>query len=124
MSQSHSSNASPKPEVVHVDDLARELLDQARGHHSRRAAKTLLSSPHLRATVIALAQGADLADHDAPAAATLQVLSGTVRLRAGDHEQPLDAGWLMVIPSVRHGLRADTDAVVLLTVALDAGAVP
>ena len=105
MSQSHSEDASPEPRSVHVDARARELLGAgAWTHHSRRAARTLLSSPHLRATVIALAQGADLAEHDAPPAATLQVLSGTVRLRAGEPRAVARPAAEWSDPPVRHGL--------------------
>ena len=43
--------------------------------------------------------------------------SGTVRLTAGDESWEGSAGDHLVIPQHRHDLHADTDAVVLLTVA-------
>jgi quercetin dioxygenase-like cupin family protein len=106
------------PEVVALHDLAAELLGTAREHHSRRAARTLVSGTVQRVTLIALAEGADLAEHDAPPAATLQVLQGRVRLQTADREWALDGGHLAAVPPQRHGLTALTDAVVLLTVAL------
>ncbi|WP_033439144.1 hypothetical protein [Saccharothrix sp. NRRL B-16314] len=106
------------PDVSQVDVLAAELLDQAREHHSRRAARTLVTGTSLRATLIALAEGADLAEHDAPPAATLHVLTGRVRLHTQDHEQVLGSGDLAPIPPTRHGLTALADSAVLLTVAL------
>ena len=98
--------------------VAEEQLDLAREHSSRRSATTLMSHAAMRATLIALAEGAELAEHDAPVAATLQVLSGRVVLFAGDGEQVLEAGALAEIPHQRHGLRALADTVLLLTVAL------
>jgi quercetin dioxygenase-like cupin family protein len=47
---------------------------------------------------------------------------GEVRLVTGDQQQALSAGDLVPIPPVRHALEADTDAAVLLTVALGGGA--
>ena len=72
----------------------------------------------MRATVIALSDGAELAEHRGPSAATLQVLSGHVQLAAGADRWPVAAGQVIAIPPRRHSLHADTDAVVLLTVAL------
>jgi quercetin dioxygenase-like cupin family protein len=106
------------PDVTNVTALAAELLQQARSHPARRTARTLVSGTVQRVTLIALADGAELAEHDAPAAATLQVLSGRVRLHTGDHERVLDSGDLAPVPAQRHGLQALTDAAVLLTVAL------
>ncbi|MFD2416333.1 hypothetical protein [Amycolatopsis pigmentata] len=104
--------------VVRLAELAGELLDQARDHPSGRAARTIASSTSQRGTVIALTEGTRLADHDAPAAATLQVLTGRVRLHTADHEWLLDNGELLPMPPQRHGVDALADSVMLLTVAL------
>lgn len=101
-----------------LSDLATAMLDEARGHHSRRAANTILPGASMRATVIALVEGAELAEHEAPPAATLHVLVGEVELAADDDRWPVVAGQVIAIPPRRHSLRAGTDAVVLLTVAL------
>lgn len=104
--------------VTAVDTLAPELLAEAQRHGSRRAARTIVAGTSQRATVIALVEGAELAEHESPPAGTLYVLTGTVRLHTRDDEWTLDSGHLAVIPPQRHGLTALTDAVVLLTVAL------
>jgi quercetin dioxygenase-like cupin family protein len=104
--------------VTQIDDLAAELLDEARQHHSRRTARTVVTGTSQRATLIALAEGAELAKHDAPPAATLYVITGRVRLHTHDHDWVLDSGHLAAIPPQRHGLIALTDTAVLLTVAL------
>lgn len=106
------------PAVARVDTLATELLQQAREHHSRRAAKTLVTGISQRVTLIALAEGAELAEHDPPPAATLYVVTGRVRLHTHDHDQLLDRSHLTAIPPRRHALIALIDSAVLLTVAL------
>ena len=69
---------------------------------------------------MAFTPGGALGEHDAPPAATLQVLRGRALLKAGDDEWDLGAGELVPIPQARHSLEVrDEDAVVLLTVAVD-----
>ena len=114
--ESHAHRAGTEP--LRLTDLADELLDSARSHHSHRAARTIHSSPSLRATVIALAAGAELAEHEAPPAATLHVIRGEVRMHWADQECLLRDAEITDIPPQRHALAALTDAVVLLTVAL------
>jgi quercetin dioxygenase-like cupin family protein len=106
------------PEITELDTTAKELLTDARGHDSRRTARTLVTGTAMRATLIALCDGATMAEHDAPPAATLQVVTGRVRLHTRDREWVLDAGHLVAVPHQRHGLEAMMDTVVLLTVSL------
>ncbi|ALG85639.1 hypothetical protein [Gordonia phthalatica] len=105
---------------VNLTELTAELLDEARAAKSGRAAQTVRghTEHRLRHTVIALTGGSELADHESPGEATLQVLSGSVRITAPDGEWSGAAGALVDIPPVRHGLIADEDSAVLLTVAL------
>lgn len=104
--------------VVLLTDLSGRLLDTARAHASQRAAETIHSGPSMRATVIALVAGAELAEHESPPAATLQVISGQARLHTAGRKWLLHDGEVVAIPPERHALTAITDAVVLLTVAL------
>ncbi|WP_448221766.1 cupin [Gordonia iterans] len=107
--------------VVDLNSLSEELLGQARAASSGRASATVRGhGDRFRETVIALAAGQVLHDHESPGEATLQVLRGDVRLTApgSDDEVALRAGQRADIPPIRHGLAADSDAVVLLTVAL------
>jgi len=116
----HHSN----PDHAHQDgpvrlaELAEELLGSLSEQSSGRAARTLLAGPRMRATVIALAEGAELAEHESPPAATLQVLRGDVTLQAQTRSWELHAGDLVPIPPERHGVQAHSDAVLLLTVTL------
>jgi quercetin dioxygenase-like cupin family protein len=102
-----------------LPEVTATLLDEARAHAARRAARTLCggSGHALRQTVIALLAGSTLSDHENPGEATLQVLDGQVRLSWSDGALDLGAGGYVVIPQERHGLLAVTDAVVLLTAA-------
>jgi quercetin dioxygenase-like cupin family protein len=104
--------------VVALGALGSELLAEARQASSGRAATTVATGPSQRATVIALVEDAELAEHDSPPAATLQVLAGSVRLLSAQQEWLLRAGDLVPVPPFRHSLTANADAVVLLTVAL------
>ncbi len=104
--------------------LAGRLLDKATGTPSGRAAETLYggSGHALRQTLIALAAGTRLGEHDSPGEATLQVIMGRVVLhvRGPDAQQRWEAtaGLWGAIPEQRHDLEAIEDSVVLLTVAV------
>ncbi|MGW5053642.1 hypothetical protein [Actinokineospora sp. NPDC004072] len=106
------------PVVTQVDQLAVELLAEARTHPAHRAARTLVTGTSQRATLIAMAAGAEMAEHDSPPAATLQVISGQVLLHTAGEERQLGAGQLTPVPPNRHSLKALADSAVLLTVAL------
>lgn len=105
-------------ESISLTTVAATLLTQAKDSHSGRAAQTVYGGHEhgLRQTVIALAGGHELAEHESPGEATVQVLSGAVRLTADDEAWQGDAGDLLVIPPRRHALAALEDSAVLLTV--------
>ncbi|MET9346917.1 cupin [Streptomyces termitum] len=99
--------------------LADEHLTAARSAPHGRSAHLVLHDGVLRQTVIALIAGTALDEHNAPPAASLQVLRGRVRLTAPEWEAELAAGTLRMIPKERHGLAAVDDSVVLLTAVND-----
>lgn len=105
-------------DTTSLTSLADELLADARQAHAQRAARTVYGGQEhaLRQTMIALASGAGLSEHESPGEATLHVLDGNVRFVAGEDTVELGAGDHLVIPGVRHSLEATSDAVVLLTV--------
>jgi len=106
-------------ESISVTTLAEEQLAQARKAGSGRSARSIHAGHHraLRQTVLALVAGSELAEHDSPGEATLQVLQGRVRLIAGDQTWEGAVGDHVTIPPERHSLAALEDAAVLLTVA-------
>jgi quercetin dioxygenase-like cupin family protein len=111
-------DADPGP--VDLSALADELLAKATAAHARRAAHTLAHPVDgLRQTVIALLGGTDLGEHESPGPASLQVLKGRVRVVAGNGGVELSAGQIAPVPMQRHGLHADEDSVVLLSVAVE-----
>ena len=70
----------------------------------------------LRQTLIALKAGEELAEHNSPGEATVHVLHGRVELTSGEDSWVGALGDLLVVPPARHALKAEQDAVVLLTV--------
>jgi quercetin dioxygenase-like cupin family protein len=102
-----------------LDALAREHLHRAREAGAGRSAETVYGGHEhtLRQTVVALMAGHTMAEHENPGEATVHVLTGRVRLRAGDDSWEGRDGDLLLVPPARHSLDALTDAVVLLTVA-------
>ncbi|MFB7370676.1 cupin [Streptomyces sp. NPDC056222] len=99
--------------------LADEHLANARTAAHGRSAHVVVHDGVLRQSVIALVSGTALDEHNAPPAASLQVLRGRVRLTAAGWSEELSAGALQMIPKERHGLTALEDAVVLLTAVND-----
>ena len=106
------------PEPVALTEVAAQLIADLPRHTTGRAARTVLSGPLMRAVVIAMADGTEMAEHEAPKAATLYCIAGQVTLRSGGDEWPLAAGQLVPIPQARHAVEAHADSALLLTVAL------
>lgn len=106
-------------EKFSLDALTREHLERAAGASSGRSAATIYGGHEhtLRQTLVALTAGNSLTEHDSPGEATLIVLRGRVRLRAGDTTWDGRTGDLLVIPRTRHSLEALADSAILLTVA-------
>lgn len=107
--------------ATHLPALVSEHLEKARSSSAGRSAVTVYGGREhtLRQTLITLAAGNRLGEHESPGEATLQVLQGSVVLHAGDERWSGGAGDYVVIPPVRHDLEASEDAAVLLTVSLE-----
>jgi quercetin dioxygenase-like cupin family protein len=101
-----------------LDAVAREQLRLASENGTKRSARTVFGGHEhvLRQSVIALAEGAVMADHLSPGEATLQVLRGRVRLTAGKDSWEARSGDLLDIPGERQSVEALEPSVVLLTV--------
>lgn len=104
---------------VSLTALAREHIRRAQEVGSGRSAETVYGGHEhrLRQTLIGLVAGTGLAEHDSPGEATLYVLSGHIRVSAGNDTWEGHSGDMIVVPPARHDLQAVTDAAVLLTVA-------
>jgi quercetin dioxygenase-like cupin family protein len=99
--------------------LAREQQELAAAASSGRSARTVWGGHEhvLRQTLIALTANSAMSEHENPGEATVQVISGRVRLDADGHQWEGRQGDLLFMPPARHSLLAVEDAVVLLTVA-------
>lgn len=99
--------------------VARQHLEIAERQTSGRSAHTVYGGHEhmLRQTVIALAAGQLLDEHENPGEATVHVLQGRVRLATTEDSWEGSAGDLIIVPPVRHTLEALENAAVLLTVA-------
>ena len=100
--------------------LVHQHLTSAQQASNGRSAHTVYGGQEhtLRQTLIALASGHSLDEHESPGEATLQALPGAVRLPEDESTWDGSAGALLVIPLGRHCLQALEDSVVLLTVAV------
>lgn len=106
-----------------IRNLAEEgqaLLAQARNESSGRSSASLVHVDRQRVVLMGLTAGTSLAEHEAPPAATLQCVTGHVRLYRSDSQEEwlLEDGDLAEIPQARHGVDAISDSVILLTVSL------
>lgn len=100
--------------------LARQQLKLAVGTSSGRSSQTVYGGHqrHLRQTVVALAAGNRLAEHDLSGESTVLVLSGQLMLISGEKSWKGSSGDLLVVPDARHSVEALEDVAFLLTVAV------
>ena len=121
--------------MADLTDLARTHLAAALADERGRSAELILRDGPLRQSVIALRSGIELAEHNSPDAASLQVLVGRVRVTgqpvsvtdqpANGTDRPVNgtgqevmevaAGRLDLLTHHRHAVLALEDSVLLLT---------
>jgi quercetin dioxygenase-like cupin family protein len=95
---------TPGMEKFSLDAIAGELTGQASATAARRTAQTVHGGHEhtLRQTVVALAAGSSMSEHENPGEATVQVLHGRVRLISGDVTREGRSGDLLIVPDARH----------------------
>jgi quercetin dioxygenase-like cupin family protein len=99
-----------------------EEIDSLRGDigwlRDGHSARTLVKHDDLRVVLIALAQGARIAEHTADARASILAVAGSVRVWIGPRAVVLRLGGLLVLDrGVRHAVEALEESAVLLTLA-------
>ncbi|MDO5619173.1 cupin [Kocuria sp.] len=97
-----------------LQNTAQHLLEQARAAGNGRAAQLVVHDGPLRQTVMALAAGTELPEHNSPPAASMQVLTGRVAVTAQNADE-LAAGHIAPLTHHRHSVTALEDSVFLLT---------
>ncbi|WP_006245646.1 hypothetical protein [Mycolicibacterium tusciae] len=105
-------------EVLSLTAVGDEQIAAAAAARAGRAAHTIYGGREhaLRQTILALASGHGLDDHESPGEATLLVLRGRIRLGTATATVEGTTGDFLVIPDERHNVAALEDSVVLLTV--------
>lgn len=102
--------------MVNLAPLVEAHLTAARVSGRGRSAEVVVHDGPLRQSVIALLAGTALDEHVAPPAASIQVLTGAVRVTEADHApHALAVGDLWTITHARHAVVADEDSAFLLT---------
>ncbi|HLS64106.1 MAG TPA: cupin [Ruania sp.] len=94
--------------------LTSSHLQAARDSEHGRSAELVLRDGVLRQSILALREGTELAEHNSPHAASIQVLVGRVRV-TGEGDPVIAAGELQVLTHQRHAVLALEDSVFLLT---------
>ncbi|KHL10647.1 hypothetical protein CLV56_2106 [Mumia flava] len=105
--------------MVDLEAQTQTHLEKASTAEHGRSAELVVQDGPLRQSVLALAEGAELSEHDAPPAASILVLRGAIDVVAESGTTVLETGMLAEIPHERHSVKAEVDSVFLLTAVTD-----
>ena len=95
-----------------------DLREAAKSVENKIHKQVLQDDDRTRVILFAFAAGQELAAHTAPFPATLTFLKGEAVVRLGDDELHAGEGAFAYMPAnLLHGIKAETDAVMLLTIA-------
>lgn len=110
--------------MANLNELVDEHLAAAKADERGRSAELIVHDGELRQSIIALTEGAMLPTHNSPPAASIQVLTGSIRV---EHEAGLEpqgefhAGELWTLTHERHSVLALEDTAFLLTTVTGVG---
>jgi quercetin dioxygenase-like cupin family protein len=104
--------------VFDLEEERERAADPAVLDRSGRNARTLLKSGSLRVTLVVLAAGGEIAEHQADGPITVQPVQGAIRFIVGDRHFDLTPGEVLAAgPGVRHRVTSKDGGAFLLTVA-------
>ena len=102
--------------MADLNELTKSHLALALENENGRRAELVAHDGELRQTVIALADGVRLPAHNSPPAASIQVLTGSIRVELDEEMQgEFGAGELWILTHERHSVLALEDCAFLLT---------
>ena len=103
--------------VFDLEEERKRTADPTLLARSGRNARTLLKNGPLRVTLVVVAGGGEIAEHQAEGPITVQVVQGGIRFLVGDHDYELGPGEVLSVgPGVRHRVVSDGGGTFLLTV--------
>ncbi len=99
-----------------LGEVAQELQQGAAYDREGQVARTLVRTDDLRIVLVVLKAGKTISEHRAGVTASVQTLSGHIRLQLPDRSVELPAGELLVLGAgLEHDVQAETDSTFLLT---------
>lgn len=101
--------------MTNLQQTAQAHLSHAQTDKHGRSSEVLVHDGPLRQSVLALLAGTELGEHNAPPAASLLVLHGSVRVTTPSGHEDLAHGELRVLTHERHAVLALEDCAFLLT---------
>ncbi len=94
----------------------RDLTQQAKVPENGILTQTLQNDARTKVILFGFAPGQELSAHTAPYPATLTFLKGEAQLKLGPDEQRAGPGtFVYMTPNLEHGVKAETEVVMLLT---------
>lgn len=99
-----------------LETVAHELRAEEPYRREGQTARTLIRTPDLRIVVVALKAGKTISEHHANVTASVQTLSGHIRLQLPDRGVDVPKGQLLVLGAgLSHDVYAEADSTFLLT---------
>ncbi len=102
---------------LHVDEQIRLLKSEPEWHAGVEDGITLAKYPHMRVVLVALRKGIRMKEHAVKGPMSLFVVSGKVTLIVEKQEFQLkEKGLFTLRKAVLHDVKANSDAVILMTI--------
>ena len=103
--------------VIDLDAERARSAEPPALERSGRSARTLLKAGSLTVTLVSIAPGGAIAEHQADGTITVQALDGMLRFTALGRDYDLSPGQLLSAgPGIRHSVTSQSGASFLLTV--------